>query len=85
MVFKMKKKCFITGLKEGFTEFGSSINSIIFTALLFLVYIFGIGLTSIVLRLAKKDILDTKNKKKKTYWFDLNLNLKDKESYYNQY
>jgi len=81
-----KIKEFIKGLKEGQRGFGESIASLINSILLSLVYIFGIGMTSIIAKIFGKRFLDLKvDEKADTYWIDLNLEKKPIEEYYRQF
>ncbi|MBU1201192.1 MAG: hypothetical protein KJ583_04045 [Nanoarchaeota archaeon] len=76
-------KDFFLGFKEGFMDFGHDVSVIINSLLLSIVYFVGVGLTSIFAKVFKKHFLDLKvNKKKKSYWNDLDLKEKDIEKYY---
>lgn len=82
----MKIKKFFLGVKEGQKLFGEVISSVINFITLSFVYFFGIGITSIIGKLAGKNYLDNKiEKNKETYWEDLNLNTKLMEDYYRQF
>ncbi len=77
---------FFNGFKKGMQSFGENIIIIVNTAMLFAVYLIGVGLTSIIAKLAKKHFLGGKiSKKEKTYWEDLNLKKKPIEEYYRQF
>jgi hypothetical protein len=77
---------FIRGFKKGFTGFSLNINSVISSILLSVVYILGVGLTSMLARLVGKHFLDVElSKKGETYWSDLNLEKKHIERYYRQF
>jgi len=66
--------------------FGSNIGVIVNSLLLSVVYILGVGLTSLIIRLSGKRLMDIKNKKTgKTYWNDLNLRKKKIKKYYRQF
>jgi len=82
--FKMKKGLF-SGIKEGFEGFGKIITTIVNFFLLLLVYIVGVGITSILAKLGKKEILSKKLHQEKSYWSDLNLNDSNIERYYRQF
>lgn len=71
--------------KEGIKNFGSNISTIVNTILLLLVYLMGIGITSLVAKLFKKHFLQKKNLNNKSYWTDLNLKNKQKEDYLRQF
>ena len=76
-------KDFFVGFKDGFLDFGHSIGAIINSLLLSIVYIIGVGLTSVFAKVFKKHFLDLKiDKKKKSYWNDLDLKEKKIEKYY---
>jgi len=76
---------FWDGLKTGFSSFGNNITTIINTALLLLVYVFGVGITSVVAKISGKHFLETKTSRKKTYWQKLDLQKKPLEKYYRQF
>lgn len=79
-------KQFFRGFKKGVKNFGHSISIIINSVLLSLVYLIGVGITSIFAKLFGKHFLDTKiSKKKETYWSDLNLKKRPIEKYYRQF
>ena len=83
---------FVQGFKNGMDQFGKSISSFINTILLTIVYVFGVGITSLVAKITKKKFLNieqtqqkSKKSKKETYWQDLNLTKQDLENYYRQF
>ena len=67
---------FFKGFKEGMHRFGQTISIIINSILLLIVYLIGIGFTSIIAKLFHKHFLDTEISKKESYWSNLNLNKK---------
>jgi len=71
-------------LGKGMKNYGTTIATIINTVLLIIVYIIGVGITSIIAKLTGKHFLEFK-KKKGTYWQTLNLTKKKTETYYRQY
>jgi hypothetical protein len=77
---------FISGIKNGFKNFGTVISSIVNSILLTAVYILGVGITSIIAKISKKKFLQLKEPKDaKTYWTDLSLGKKPIEEYYHQF
>jgi len=81
-----KLKRFLSGLKYGQKNFGETISIIINTLLLTVVYFLGVGLTSVFSKLVGKRFLDMKiDKKKNSYWEELNLEKKEMEEYYRQF
>ncbi|MBU2025460.1 MAG: hypothetical protein ABIC19_03650 [Patescibacteria group bacterium] len=79
-------KHFFTGLKAGLHDFSSSISLAINTFLLAFVYFFAVGPTWAIARLKKKEFLKLKkDKKKSTYWLNLNLRKKPLKHYYRQF
>lgn len=76
---------FFDGFGEGTKQFGKNITLVINTTLLFIVYVFGVGLTSMTAKLVGKKFLDINIGKKKTYWSDLSLKKKKIKSYYKQF
>lgn len=73
------------GFKEGFKEFGHSIAVIVNSVLLFIVYLVGVGITSIFAKLVNKHFLDTKLKNTDSYWSNLDLKKESIEKYYRQF
>ena len=81
----MTFKEFFDEYKKGQKSFGDTIAIIINTILLTLVYAIGVGITSIIARIAGKSFLDLKmDKERKSYWTKLDLN-KKKEDYFRQF
>ena len=79
-------KHFAEGFKEGQKSFGESIAIIVNSALLTIVYFFGVGLTSIFAKVFRKHFLLTKiEKNSETYWDDLNLGKKPMKEYFRQF
>ena len=77
---------FFKGFSKGFKDFGYNITVIINTILLFITYILGVGITSIIAKLVGKHFLETKiSSKTKTYWSNLNLKKKKIDNYYRQF
>ena len=77
-------KCFWKGFCSGFKNFSHNITIIINSSLLSIVYLMGVGFTSIFAKLFGKHFLDTK-KDKESYWSDLNLKKKKMEEYLRQF
>jgi hypothetical protein len=75
---------FFSGFKEGAQECGMNITIIINTVLLFIVYVFGVGITSIIAKISRKHFMDTKLDKK-SYWTQFNLSKKPLKEYYRQF
>lgn len=81
-----KFRQFFSGFRNGFKDFGHSISAIINSILLLIVYLIGVGLTSLFARLSNKHFLQRKIiRNKETYWSDLNLKKKPVEEYYRQF
>ena len=79
-------KPFFRGFKKGFNMFGETIATLVNSVLLFIVYVVGIGLTSLAAKLVKKRFLELKiEKDKESYWSDLNLKKEKIEKYYRQF
>jgi len=81
---------FFNGFFKGFSEFGKNISLIVNCLLLSVVYIVGVGITSLFAKLVGKHFLETKissktNTKKNTYWSNLNLKKKKIDDYYRQF
>jgi hypothetical protein len=75
---------FFKGIKEGMKEFGQNITIIVNSILLSIVYLIGVGPTSIIAKIFGKSFLQ-KELVKETYWTDLNLEKEDKDNYYRQF
>ncbi len=75
---------FLKSFKKGIKNFNYSIQIIINFILLSMVYLIGVGLTSIIAKLSKKHFLTFK-KEEKTYWSDLNLKKKQMGEYFRQF
>ena len=81
-----KIKNIISGFKEGQRAFTESITVIINSVLLAIVYIIGVGFTSIIAKLFRKKFLDTViSKEAKTYWSDIKITKKSHADYYRQF
>lgn len=77
---------FFRGFQKGTRLFGENIAGIVNSILLLVVYVAGVGLTSIFAKIFGKHFLDIEtSKERKTYWTDLNLNKKSMEAYYRQF
>lgn len=77
---------FFHGFKRGTKDFGHNISIIINSVLLSVVYIIGVGLTSLIAKIIGKHFLDKKtSKESQTYWTDLNIKKKPIEEYYRQF
>ncbi|MBS3108006.1 hypothetical protein J4468_03770 [Candidatus Woesearchaeota archaeon] len=74
------------GIKKGFQNFGSSITILINSILLLVVYIFGVGLTSLLAKVAGKKFMNIKTSKKtESYWEDYNSKKKSMDEHYRQF
>lgn len=69
---------------KGFKEQGENISILVNSILLFIVYIVGIGITSLILKLFRKEFLSMK-KYDESYFEDLNLGKKEYDEYLKQY
>lgn len=76
---------FFKGFGKGIKEFGTGISTVVNAILLSIVYIIGVGLTSIFAKIFRKHFLETKRKKTKTYWKTLNLKKEPLEKHYRQF
>lgn len=76
----------LKSFKKGIHDFGENIAVIVNTILLFIVYIIGVGITSIVAKIFGKHFMELKiDNNKDTYWSDLNIDKKSMEDYYRQF
>ncbi|MDD9954395.1 MAG: hypothetical protein OXR66_08750 [Candidatus Woesearchaeota archaeon] len=71
------------GFRHGFTLVGKNIAAIVNTVLLSIVYVVGVGLTSLFAKVFGKKFLDTT--KRRSYWNKLNLKKQPMNSYYRQF
>ncbi len=85
-------RTFLKGCKDGMRLFGQNIALIVNTLLLIVVYALGVGLTSLIAKMAGKHFLEMELKKdrkkkggQKSYWQDLNLKKRPMEEYYRQF
>lgn len=77
---------FFKAFRKGFSKFSIGISLIINSILLIIVYFIGVGITSLVAKLAGKHFLEKKiSKNAKTYWTNLNLKKKHIGEYYRQF
>ena len=75
---------YLDEFKKYLKNFQHSINTGINVILLSIVYIVGVGFTSIFAKLLNKHFLELEFSKKNTYWLDLNLKKKKFEDYFKQ-
>jgi hypothetical protein len=61
---------FFGGFKLGFTSFGHRVNSVVTAAVLVMVYVIGIGFTTLLGRIAGKKFMDM-NPGGESYWTDV--------------
>lgn len=78
-------KEFYKGFKSGMKSFGNTLTIIINSILLSIVYLIGVGLTSIMAKILKKRFISLDLSNKKSYWSELNLKDKPLEEYYRQF
>ena len=76
---------FFEGFKKGVKLFGENIVLIVNSILLFIIYILGVGFTSLIAKLVGKQFLNLSINKKGSYWSDLNLKKKKIKNYYKQF
>ena len=77
-------KIFFKSFKKGMNQFGNNITIIVNSILLTLVYIIGVGTTSLFAKLFRKRFLELR-KKSDSYWGDSNLRKKPIREYYRQF
>jgi len=78
-------RLFARGFATGFKTFGHSINGVVNFFLLSLVYLLGVGPTSIIGRLLGKRFLDLKADSGETYWVDNKVSKEDIENYHRMF
>ena len=79
----MKMRAFFLGFGKGFRDFSHVITNTVNFFLLIIVYIFGIGLVSVISKISGKHFLDLK--KKGTSWTERNLKTQPIEKYYRMF
>lgn len=72
-------------MKGALKAFSMAIAFVINSILLGLVYLIGVGITSIMARIIGKHFLEVNKSKKESYWHELNLKKKTIEEYYRQF
>ena len=70
---------------KGLKEFSENIAIIVNSVLLSVVYLIGIGLTSIFAKIFRKHFLDLKPDNCNSYWTDLNIGKKKLNECYRQF
>ena len=82
---KIISRIFLRDLKQGFASFGESIVTFINTVLLVIVYVFGVGVSALMMARKRKTLLDMKiDGSVETYWKTTPL-AKDMKSHYRQF
>ncbi len=77
---------FWKGFTTGFQTFGKSIAAVVNTLLLFVVYVMGVGLTSIIAKITRKHFLETTiSEDHDTYWSPFGAGARDRNDYYKQF
>ena len=86
MAFKMEKfNIFFRGIQQGFKNFGRTVTNIVNFFLLLIVYVFGIGLVSIISKLTGKHYLDLKKSGNKTNWHEHRVAKQPLEKYFRSF
>jgi hypothetical protein len=76
----------VRSFAEGFRRFGARIGLIVNMVLLSVVYLIGVGVTSVVAKLAGKRFFPAKmSSSKKTYWSELDKKKQPLERSYRQF
>ena len=82
----MTKSNFFQGFKKGMSAFGTDITNLVNSVLLLVVYIIGVGISSIPAKIIGKKFINTEiPKNKSSYWRNLNLKRKPTDEYYRQF
>jgi len=77
-------KHFIKGFKDGLKYLGENINFLVNCFLFSIIYLIGVGLTSVFLKIFRKHLLEL-SIGRKTYWEKMVADDKEKNNYYNQF
>ena len=78
-------KRFFRGFKEGFQVFGHVVAGTVNFVLLLVIYVFGIGVTSVIAKATGKRFMDTKNTVKETYYISRKIEKEKLENYFRQF
>lgn len=79
-------KHFWRGFREGAGEFGLTVNVLITSALLLVVYLLGVGITSVIAKCAGKRFLQSGSEQpQNTYWSSLSRTIESTDDYYKQF
>lgn len=71
---------------KGMRTFGKDLGAVINSAILLIMYVFGIGITSVVAKVLKKKFLKLKpTKSELSYWVDLDVKKQDPDEFYKQF
>jgi hypothetical protein len=79
-------KQFFNGFKNGMADFGKNIALIVQSALLLIVYLVGVGLTSLIAKIFSKRFLDKElSKTRVSYWSNITAKKESFEQHYRQF
>ncbi len=77
---------FSEGFMEGFRGFGENMSALVNSILLSAVYLLGVGMTSLYMRLKGKKFLEMdKGKRGQSHWVELNLGGKGLDDHYKMF
>jgi len=84
--YRVQVHAFIKGVRSGMEKIGHLLAKAINSVLLLFVYVIGVGITSMIAKVAKKKFLDLEvSESRESYWEDLNLGKEEKQNYYRQF
>ncbi len=75
---------FVSSFKKGMQGFGQTITIVVNSILLSVVYLVGVGITSIIAKIFRKKFLELQLKNQESYWVTIKKT-KNKEDYYRQF
>ncbi|MAE13466.1 hypothetical protein CMO92_02790 [Candidatus Woesearchaeota archaeon] len=79
-------KQFWKGFTSGMALFGHTISTLVNSILLTFVYVVGVGLSSLFVRISGKRLVQKRiSKKAKSYWSNLSTKKRPLEEYYRQF
>ncbi len=79
-------RTFIKGFKDGFTDFGHNVSTIVNSVLLSVVYFVGVGPTSLAARVFGKSFITSgPEEDTESYWTDFEHAEKGLENHYRQF
>ena len=80
-----KINLFFKGAKQGFRNFSHAITNLVNFVLLLIVYLFGIGLVSVISKIFRKHFLELKKTNSKSNWHEHKVTRQQLDKYYRMF